>query len=135
MPCHRITSYFSPFSILAVSYGWWRIIDPEDIIELERCLHIRGAREQQLLTNVRRSMDFCHDPSNARKLGDELTIEEVEGCEAELLEGGGGAPVPDVPGDWSREVALRVDKYILEQVEALEDKVAAASMQVPVRVT
>ena len=30
------------------------------------------------------------------------------------------------------EVALRVDKYILEQVEALEDKVQAASMQVPV---
>jgi len=28
-------------------------------------------------------------------------------------------------------VALRVDKYILDQVEALEDKVAAASMQVP----
>jgi hypothetical protein len=26
-----------------------------------------------------------------------------------------------------------VEKYILEQIEALEDKVAAASMQVPVR--
>ena len=35
-------------------------------------------------------------------------------------------------GSWSKEVALRVDKYILEQVEALEDKVQAASMQVPV---
>ncbi len=45
-----------------------------------------------------------------------------------------GVPAPDVPGNWSWEVALRCDKYILEQVEALEDKVAAASMQVPVRV-
>jgi hypothetical protein len=27
---------------------------------------------------------------------------------------------------------FRVEKYILEQIEALEDKVAAASMQVPV---
>lgn len=46
----------------------------------------------------------------------------------------GDIPAPDKPGSWSKEVALRVDKYILEQVEALEDKVAAASMQVPVRV-
>ena len=29
----------------------------------------------------------------------------------------------------------RVEKYILEQIEALEDKVAAASMQVPVSVS
>ena len=49
------------------------------------------------------------------------------------LELEGGAPKPDTPGDWSDEVALRIDKFILEQVEALEDKVAAASMQVPVR--
>jgi hypothetical protein len=37
-----------------------------------------------------------------------------------------------VSGSWSKDVALRIDKYILEQVEALEDKVQAASMQVPV---
>ncbi len=30
---------------------------------------------------------------------------------------------------------FRVEKYILEQIEALEDKVAAASMQVPVSTT
>jgi hypothetical protein len=30
---------------------------------------------------------------------------------------------------------FRVEKYILEQIEALEDKVAAASMQVPVCTT
>ncbi len=30
---------------------------------------------------------------------------------------------------------FRVEKYILEQIEALEDKVAAASMQVPVSKT
>eukprot|EP00091_Calanus_sinicus_P024486 TRINITY_DN8800_c0_g1_i1.p1 TRINITY_DN8800_c0_g1~~TRINITY_DN8800_c0_g1_i1.p1 ORF type:complete len:147 (-),score=23.73 TRINITY_DN8800_c0_g1_i1:31-471(-) len=42
-----------------------------------------------------------------------------------------GVSVADPPGSWSKEVALRVDKYILEQVEALEDKVASASMQVP----
>lgn len=39
-------------------------------------------------------------------------------------------PRPDKPDDWSEQVALRVDAQLLEQVEALEDKVANASMQV-----
>ena len=39
-------------------------------------------------------------------------------------------PRPDRPEDWSEQVALRVDAQLLEQVEALEDKVANASMQV-----
>lgn len=43
-----------------------------------------------------------------------------------------GVPVPrvDDPDGWSEQVALRVDAQLLEQVEALEDKVANASMQV-----
>lgn len=43
-----------------------------------------------------------------------------------------GAPVADVPMQWSDDVALRVDLAILEQVEAMEDRVANASMQVKV---
>ena len=43
-----------------------------------------------------------------------------------------GAPVADVPMRWSDDVALRVDLAILEQVEAMEDRVANASMQVKV---
>lgn len=43
-----------------------------------------------------------------------------------------GAPRADIKGTWSRETALRVEKFILEQIESLEDKVASASMQVPV---
>lgn len=44
-----------------------------------------------------------------------------------------GAPAADVPVQWSDDVALRVDLAILEQVEAMEDRVANASMQVKVR--
>lgn len=44
----------------------------------------------------------------------------------------GGAPLKDIPGSWNRVVALRVDMAVLEQVEAMEDKVANASMQVKV---
>ena len=126
-----------------MSRGWWRIVNPDDIVELERCLHIRGAREQLLLQNLKRSMDFCHPDSltsvgmstTARKpLGEDLELEPVvdDSDDEEIEMCPGGAPPLDVPGQWSRKVALRVDKYILEQVEALEDKVAAASMQVPV---
>ena len=46
-----------------------------------------------------------------------------------------GAPKADPKGSWSRETALRVEKFILEQIESLEDKVASASMQVPVSYT
>lgn len=42
-----------------------------------------------------------------------------------------GAARPEKVSEFSREVAIRCEKYILEQVEALEDKVATASMQVP----
>ncbi len=72
--------------------------------------------------------------TNASKkmLGEPLGLEPLDDTDdIEILPN--GIPAPDVPGKWSREVALRVDKYILEQVEALEDKVASASMQVPVR--
>jgi hypothetical protein len=44
----------------------------------------------------------------------------------------GGAPLKDTYSDWLPDVALRVDVMMLEQVEALEDKVANASMQVKV---
>jgi hypothetical protein len=44
----------------------------------------------------------------------------------------GGAPLQDIYSDWLPDVALRVDVMMLEQVEALEDKVANASMQVKV---
>lgn len=44
----------------------------------------------------------------------------------------GGAPLRDLPDAWSVKVALRVDMLMLEQVEALEDRVANASMQIKV---
>ena len=61
--------------------------------------------------------------------GIELTV--PENYEYDNVEDG-DSPCPDEHGFWSHEVALRTDKYVLEQLEALEDKVAAASMQIPV---
>ena len=58
-----------------------------------------------------------------------MNLEPPEGYEE--LPKGMDAPKVDPKGKWDNEMALRVDKFILEQVEALEDKVASASMQVP----
>ena len=44
----------------------------------------------------------------------------------------GGAAIPDDENAWSRETSLRGDLLILEQIEALEDRVASASMQTKV---
>lgn len=41
----------------------------------------------------------------------------------------GGAALPDDDANWSRESSLRSDLLILEQIEAIEDRVASASMQ------
>lgn len=45
----------------------------------------------------------------------------------------GEAPDADKESDWNRDVALRADIAILDQVENLEEKVAGASMQLKVR--
>ena len=118
------------------SRGWWRITEPNQVQEIEKSLSIRGAREQQLQQNMKRTFDEVLADPNKKTLGEDLELEPLEPDSdddedlPELLEG--GAAPPDVPGKWSYNVALRVDKYILEQVEALEDKVQSASMQVPV---
>ncbi len=79
------------------------------------------------------SADQASTAPKSKVLGEPLGLEQLDEVDdIKILPC--GAPAPDVPGNWSWEVALRCDKYILEQVEALEDKVAAASMQVPVRV-
>ena len=58
-----------------------------------------------------------------------MSLEPPEGFEE--LPKNKDTPDVDPKGHWEKEMALRVDKFILEQVEALEDKVATASMQVP----
>jgi hypothetical protein len=111
-------------------HGWWRLSDPEDVTKLDGSLNSRGTREQHLITLVKRNYELLYDAAK-RPLPDSMILEPPEGYETMIMEDGTDATKRDGKGDWSKEAALRVDKYILEQVEALEDKVAAASMQVP----
>ncbi|XP_076298131.1 bromodomain adjacent to zinc finger domain protein 2B isoform X20 [Lasioglossum baleicum] len=109
-------------------YGWWRITDVDTFQELLEHLHSRGVREKELKRTTWATMEsflavtgrINVDPGN-------LTATELQAAPDEPDT---PIPKPDNPEVWSEHVALRVDAQLLEQVEALEDKVANASMQV-----
>lgn len=110
-------------------YGWWRITDVETFQELLEHLHSRGVREKELKRTTWALMEsflavtgkINVDPGNLAA----TDLIKDSGDEAEV-----STPLPDDPNAWSEQVAMRVDAQLLEQVEALEDKVANASMQV-----
>lgn len=99
--------------------------------ELLEHLHSRGVREKELKRTTWATMEsflavtgkINVDPGNMTAT-DMSGDGEGEGDEELAI------PKPDNPEDWCEQVALRVDAQLLEQVEALEDKVANASMQV-----
>ena len=109
---------------------------------IEASLLQKGTREQNLLNNIRKGIEAILEsskkvaPEEIDFMDDEYQEIDMDGNSHKDTEKPEeivpGAAIPDPTGSWSKEVALRVDKYILEQVEALEDKVASASMQVPV---
>ncbi|XP_071554108.1 bromodomain adjacent to zinc finger domain protein 2B-like isoform X12 [Temnothorax nylanderi] len=109
-------------------YGWWRITDVDTFQELLEHLHSRGVREKELKRTTWATMEsflavtgkINVDPGN-------IAATELQG---ESDDPNTPIPKPDNPSNWSEQVALRVDAQLLEQVEALEDKVANASMQV-----
>lgn len=113
---------------LDLRYGWWRVSDVDTFQTLLENLHSRGVREKELKRATWATMEsflaitgkIHMDPGNTS-----ATDLLGEGDEPDIP-----TPRPDKPDDWSEQVALRVDAQLLEQVEALEDKVANASMQV-----
>ncbi|KAK9720736.1 Methyl-CpG binding domain [Popillia japonica] len=114
-------------------YGWWRIVSTEQLREILDNLHVRGARERELKRSFVTIMQTMYEDQGrlhieeGNKEATELTSNENE--EIELIEDV-GVPAESTPLAWSPMVAQRVDLFLLEQVEALEDKVANASMQV-----
>lgn len=125
---------FSIFSQLYnftdLRHGWWRIKDVDTFQELLEHLHSRGVREKELKRTTWATMEsflavtgrINVDPGNVTAT--ELQAEPDDPNNAPPI------PKPDNPNNWGEQVALRVDAQLLEQVEALEDKVANASMQV-----
>lgn len=103
-------------------HGWWRIDTLELLNEVIQSLHQRGVRERELRQNLLRAINESLDFSNPCPLvGDGATLTDPKTHTY--------VP-PDNPKDWNPKIAKRVELQLLEQLEALEDKIASASMQV-----
>ncbi|KAM6176071.1 bromodomain adjacent to zinc finger domain protein 2B isoform 2-T2 [Erethizon dorsatum] len=104
-----------------MQFGWWRIIDPEDLKTLLKVLHLRGIREKALQKQIQKHLDFITQACIKNK--DVAIIELNENEEHQVTR--------DIVENWSvEEQAMEVDLNILQQVEELERRVASASLQV-----
>ncbi|CAH0716943.1 unnamed protein product, partial [Brenthis ino] len=104
-------------------HGWWRISEPEQLKALLDALHPRGVRERELHAAFTQ-----HLPT----LNNKLYIDKGEPSSqlpATAVPAPGYLP-PDEPNTFCAVTARRVDMQLLSMVEALEERVAAASMQV-----
>ncbi|XP_045782480.1 bromodomain adjacent to zinc finger domain protein 2B-like isoform X14 [Maniola jurtina] len=109
-------------------YGWWRITEEEQLKHLLDALHPRGVRERELHASF-----IHHLPTLNNKLyidhGDSASQLPATPAERALAQSG-GCPTPDEPNTFCAVTARRVDMQLLAMVEALEERVAAASIQV-----
>nr|XP_056717572.1 bromodomain adjacent to zinc finger domain protein 2B isoform X6 [Euleptes europaea] len=104
-----------------MQFGWWRIIDPEDLKALLKVLHLRGIREKALQKQIQKHMDYITLACLKNK--DVAIIEVNENDENQVTR--------DIVENWStEEQAMEMDIAILQQVEDLERRVASASLQI-----
>lgn len=100
-------------------HGWFKISEIEDMNNVIKSLHPKGVREkilrQNLLSALSESIDLTVPcpVSNARAPPPQNGYIEPEAFNA-----------------WNPRIAKRVEQQLLDQVEALEDKIANASMQI-----
>ncbi|XP_011893886.1 PREDICTED: bromodomain adjacent to zinc finger domain protein 2B isoform X13 [Cercocebus atys] len=104
-----------------MQFGWWRIIDPEDLKALLKVLHLRGIREKALQKQIQKHLDYITQACVKNK--DVAIIELNENEENQVTR--------DIVENWSvEEQAMEMDLSVLQQVEDLERRVASASLQV-----
>lgn len=105
-------------------YGWWRIVDCDQLKEALENLHMRGARERELKRCFQSTMQSMYESAARIEIEEgnrqaiDLTIpvqgQELDSTMPVVIEN--GAPVPDKPGWWNTTVAERIDICVLEQV-------------------
>lgn len=116
---------------LEMRHGWWRITDTDQLKTVLDNLHLRGARERELKRMMQQTMQSMYERAGRLQIEEgqqEATELHLYETDAVMMEC--GAPLADECNGWNKKVAQRVDVFLLEQVEALEDKVANASMQI-----
>ncbi|XP_061743398.1 bromodomain adjacent to zinc finger domain protein 2B isoform X12 [Nerophis ophidion] len=101
--------------------GWWRVSDMEELKALVAALHSRGVREKTLQRQMQKYLEII--PQVCTKHRDVAMIELRELEESQVS-------VESVRGWCVEEQAMEMDIAVLQQVEELERKVTAASLQV-----
>uniref|UniRef100_A0A8C5H4Z0 Bromodomain adjacent to zinc finger domain protein 2B-like n=1 Tax=Gouania willdenowi TaxID=441366 RepID=A0A8C5H4Z0_GOUWI len=101
--------------------GWWRVSDIEQLRALVNTLHSRGIREKVLHKQMQKYVEII--PQACTKHRDVAMIERRELEESQVS-------VESVRGWCVEEQAMEMDIAVLQQVEELERKVTAASLQV-----
>ncbi|XP_061891132.1 bromodomain adjacent to zinc finger domain protein 2B isoform X16 [Entelurus aequoreus] len=101
--------------------GWWRVSDMEELKALVAALHSRGVREKSLQRQMQKYLEII--PQVCTKHRDVAMIELRELEESQVS-------VESVRGWCVEEQAMEMDIAVLQQVEELERKVTAASLQV-----
>lgn len=100
-------------------HGWWKISEIDDINCLIKNLHVKGLREknlrQSLLSALTESIDLTTQCPLSNPRAPPSTSGFVE---------------PVAFNAWNPRIAKRVEQTLLDQVEAMEDKIANASMQI-----
>ncbi|EAT46809.1 AAEL002037-PA [Aedes aegypti] len=100
-------------------HGWWKINDIDELNELIKSLNPRGVRERNLRQNLLESLSEGVNLSTPYPIShlDEPTPQN-SWAETEAW------------NSWRPAIARRVEVALLDQIEAMEDKVASASMQI-----
>ena len=121
----REEQYEEPKKIPAeFQFGWWRMTDVAQLRGLLDLFHERGVRERILLKHIQKYLSYIMTKckTNAAEFDvTDLDRKIFEECSY-------GAPRDS--GRYSREVALRLDVAVIEEIETLEDKISNSSMQV-----
>lgn len=107
------------FVVKHLRHGWWKINDFDELNNIIESLHLRGVREKELRVNL---LSAFND-----------NVELASSCDIanskRNLPPNGFAEIEHYT-EWNNKIAHRVEMILLEQVEAMEDKVAGASMQI-----
>ncbi|XP_022816872.1 bromodomain adjacent to zinc finger domain protein 2B isoform X5 [Spodoptera litura] len=107
-------------------YGWWRITEPDQLRDLMDALHPRGVRERELHAALSSHLPVVNNTPYLDK-GD-LTATELSLSHLDRVIAMNGGFATDT--DFSPIIQRRIDMQLLNMVEELEERVAAASMQV-----
>ncbi|XP_021208330.1 bromodomain adjacent to zinc finger domain protein 2B isoform X10 [Bombyx mori] len=112
-------------------HGWWRITDSEQLRALMEALHPRGVRERELHASFVNHLPTANNKLHI-DLGDvpvDLDPGNLDPGSEDPGEHSAGYPPPDSPSSYCALTARRVDLNLLQMVEQLEERVAAASLQ------